>query len=208
MLSPYNLSYVILEDTVLITTDEMGLYRQMRQRVNVEVKEQPLNAALKDLARRSALNLIIDPRVAKDAQTPVTLEVEDATLETAVRLLAELGNLKSVRMGNVLFITNESRAEKIRKEDMQTNPLNPTDPRYGPDVPRVAPGAAGIGIAPPAIPAPPPAEKAPPLPPAPDGAPGQPVAPGTTPAPTAPSSAPAAPQRPPVDLPAPLPAPR
>jgi len=176
MLSPYNLSYVILDDTVLITTDEMGLHRQMRQRVAVDVNEQPLNTALKDLARRTALNLIIDPRVAKDAQTPVTLQMEDATLETAVRLLAELGNLKSVRMGNVLFVTSEARAEKIRREDAQTRPLH--DPRFGPipiEPGGFAPGGIGGAVVP-AIP-----ERAPVPPPNPDGA-TAPPAPRATPA--------------------------
>lgn len=36
-----------------------------------------LAAALKGLARETATNLIVDGRVAKEAQTPVTLQAED-----------------------------------------------------------------------------------------------------------------------------------
>ncbi len=87
-LNAYNLTYVILEDSVLITTEEIGLGRQMRQRVSVDLTAVPLSGALKDLARSTALNLIIDPRVGKDADVKVSLLLDDATLETTVRLLA------------------------------------------------------------------------------------------------------------------------
>ncbi|MBI3411031.1 MAG: hypothetical protein HY040_22080 [Planctomycetes bacterium] len=127
MLNAFSLTYVILEDSVLITTEELGVHRQMRQRVSVSYKDVPLAKALKELARAHALSMVIDPRMTKEAQAPVTLEVEDATLETAVRLLAEIGGMKAVRMGNVLFVTSESRADKIRKEEQQM-PVSPNLP--------------------------------------------------------------------------------
>ncbi|MBX9677847.1 MAG: hypothetical protein K2X38_03710 [Gemmataceae bacterium] len=117
MLNPYGLTYVILDDGVLVTTEDFGIQRQMRQRTVVDVKDAPLHKALRDLAKQTGVNLVIDPRVMKQAQANVTLEVEDATIETAMRLLAELGDLKAVRMGNVLFVTNDARAEKIRREE-------------------------------------------------------------------------------------------
>src|SRR5262249_12808602 len=163
LLQPYNLTYVILGDTVLITTEEMGLHRQMRQRIDVDVSQVPLETALKKLARTHAISLVIDPKVAKDAQTPVSLQLDDATLETTVRLLAELGGLKSVRLGNVLFVTDEARATKLRKEEKQNAP--PPEPRY--DVPRALafPGMGG-GVVPVPPPGPPAAGKvAPPAPP-------------------------------------------
>lgn len=124
-LTPYNLTFVILDDAVLITSEELGLYRQMRQRISVDVKDQPLSTALKDLARTTGINMLLDPRVAKDAQSKVSLQLDDATLETAVKLLAEMGDLKAVRMGNVLFVTSEARAEKIRREENQNPVPNP-----------------------------------------------------------------------------------
>jgi type II secretory pathway component HofQ len=116
-LNAFNLTYAILEDTVLITTEEIGLNRQMRQRVTINLTDVPLSTALKDLARTTALNLVIDPRLGKEANAKVSLQLDDATLETTVRLLAEMANLKSVRMGNVLFLTTEARADKLRREE-------------------------------------------------------------------------------------------
>src|SRR6185369_17926491 len=96
---------------------------QMRQRVSVDVAGEPMSKAIKDLARKTGITLLIDPRVAKEASTKVSLQLDDATAEIAVRLLAELADLKAVRMGNLLFVTNDARAEKIRKEEI-ANPVN------------------------------------------------------------------------------------
>ncbi len=117
LLNAYNLTYVILEDSVLITSEEVALNRLMRQRVSLNVKNAPLAAALKDLARNHAVNIILDPRVSSEADARVTLQLEDVGLETTVRLLTEMANLKSVRMGSVLFITTEARADKMRREE-------------------------------------------------------------------------------------------
>jgi hypothetical protein len=170
MLNSHQLAYVIFEDSVLITSTELATHRQMKQRVNLDVNEIPLAKALRDLARTYAFNLVIDPKIAKDSQKPVSLALDGASLETSVRLLAEMAGVKAVRMDNVLFVTTEERAEKIRKEekDMMPNPLDdPTLP-----IPRIG-GAAlnfaipgpGIRVLPPQVPAPAGAVDAPPAPP-------------------------------------------
>jgi type II secretory pathway component GspD/PulD (secretin) len=117
LLNAYNLTYVILEDSVLITSEEVAINRLMRQRVSLNVKNAPLATALKDLARTYAANIVLDPRVSSEADARVTLQMEDVGLETTVRLLTELANLKAVRMGTVLFVTTEARAEKMRHEE-------------------------------------------------------------------------------------------
>ena len=128
LLGSHQLAYVIFEDSILITSAELTTLRQMKQRVNLDVDEVPLTKALRELARNYAFNLVIDPKVAKDANKLVSLTLDGTSLETGVRLLAELGGLKAVRMDNVLFITNEERADKIRKEDKDTQPDDATNP--------------------------------------------------------------------------------
>ncbi len=130
LLNSHQLTYILFEDAVLVTTEEIALMRQMRQRVSVDLDEVPFNKAVRSLAKSHGINLVIDPKVAKQAEAPVSLQLESTGLETAVRLLAELANLKSVRMGNVMFITTPEKAEKIRKEEPQQldNPFNPNMP--------------------------------------------------------------------------------
>jgi hypothetical protein len=136
---------VIFEDSILITSTELATTRQMKQRVNLDVDEVPLAKALRELARNYAFNVIIDPRFVKDANKPVTLILDGTSLETSVRLLAEMAGLKAVRMDNVLFVTNEERADKLRKEekDLMPNPFD--DPNIPPNL-RAGGAAAFLGI--------------------------------------------------------------
>lgn len=125
VLGQYNLGYVIVNDTVVITSADMAIYRQLRQTVTLDYDNIPLSTALKQLSRETAANLLLDPRVTKEAQAPVTMQLDEVPLETAVRLMAEMAGLKSARLGNVLFVTTEARADKLRADPELTMP-NPS----------------------------------------------------------------------------------
>jgi hypothetical protein len=116
ILTPYGLSYAIVGDTVIVTTEQMAMSRIMKQRVNVEFDKVEFATALKQLSRDTAANLLLDSRVEKEAKNPVSLELEDVPLETAVRLLAEMAGLKPVRIGNVLFVTKKETANELRQD--------------------------------------------------------------------------------------------
>jgi hypothetical protein len=128
LLTPYNLNFAILGDTVLISTDEVAMLRQVRQRVSIDLEKVELSRALKQLARETGTNLLLDTRVMKDGQTPVTLQMEDVPLETAVRLMAEMVNLKPVRVGNTLFVTSKANANELRNDPDLQPPPQPNNP--------------------------------------------------------------------------------
>lgn len=154
MLTPYGLGYAVIGDTVLVTTEEMALYRQMRQRVNVQVEKLALSAALRQLARKTASNLVLDERLGKQGQTPVSLNVEDVPLDVGVRLLAELADLKPVRIGNVLFVTSKANAVDLRSDPEGSTPPLPTFPREEREMPARVPRPAPPPPAAPAAAAP------------------------------------------------------
>jgi hypothetical protein len=164
ILNQYGLSYAIIGDSVLVSTDEMAIYRQLKQRVSLDLDRVPMDKALKGLARETATNLLVDNRAQKEAQTPVTLQVDEVPLETAVRLIGEAAGLKAVRLGNVVLMTTRVHATELRSEpELAPVPRVPGMP----DGPGTGPG---IGpIAPPGVPAPGP------LPP-PPGVPAKPAA--------------------------------
>ncbi len=124
LLSPYSLDYVAIGDTIIVTTEDMAMTRQLRQRISVDMDKVDFAAALKQISRETAANLILDSRAEKQAQTKVTLRLEDVPLETAVRLLAEMAGLKPVRVGNVLFITGKDNAKEMMQDPdiAQPNP--------------------------------------------------------------------------------------
>jgi hypothetical protein len=126
-LGPYNLSYAILGDTVLVSTDEMVMVRQMKQRVNVDLDKMDLAAALKQLSKETATNLMLDTRVpGKDAKATVTLQLEDVPLDTAIRLVAEAGGLKPVQVGNVMLVTTKTLATEMKSDpELMQGAMNP-----------------------------------------------------------------------------------
>jgi hypothetical protein len=132
VLNSYNLGYAIIGDTVLISTDDMVMHRQVRQRVNVDVERMSLADALKHVARDTATSIILDPRVAKEDDVKgaqVTLQLDDVPLETAVRLMAATAGLKPVQVGNVLFVTSKANAKEILTEEA-ANAIVPSPPDY------------------------------------------------------------------------------
>ena len=201
-LEPFNLEFGLTAEGLFISTEEAVITRQLRQRVSVDCDGTEFAAAIKQLAADTGANVTIDPRLKDKAKTPVTLKLDDVPLETAVRLLAEVSDLRAVRMSNVLFVTS---ADKVKEKGLTDDgptlpaPANPFFPGGGFPPPGVIGGGIGFGGAVfPAVPAMDPAPANPPPPaqaPAPAGGTTPPAPPATTPAP------------PPAPIPAPVPLP-
>lgn len=155
LLAQYNLSYAVVGDSVIITTEEVAMFRQIRQRVNLDLDRVQLGTALKQLAKETGTNLVVDSRVLKESQTAVTLQLEDVPLDTAVRLMAEMAGLKPVRVGNVLFVTSKASANELRADpDLAPSPQpNPNGVMMwnGIGMP-FGPGGVGVPLAPPPLP--------------------------------------------------------
>jgi hypothetical protein len=94
-----------------------------------------LAAALKQLSRETATNLMLDTRVGKEAKTDVSLQMEDVPLETAVRLVSEMAGLKPVKVGNVLFVTTKTLANEMRNDPDLNQPGANVNPGMMPGVP-------------------------------------------------------------------------
>lgn len=116
MLSQYNLGYAIVGSMLVITTEDMAIHRQMQQRVSVNYQDTPLRSALDQLARETAVNLIVDNESIKNIKKTVTLQLEDVPLDLTMRLIAEMADLNMVRVDNVIIVTDPNRAEKLRAE--------------------------------------------------------------------------------------------
>src|SRR5262249_50259616 len=60
LLGQIGLTHVIVGDIVLITTEEMAQYRQMKQRVTIDMEKISLTQALKQLSKETAVNIMLD----------------------------------------------------------------------------------------------------------------------------------------------------
>jgi type II secretory pathway component HofQ len=154
ILRPLSMTYIVLDDAVVVTSIELAAHRQLQQSIDLDLDQIPLANALQHLSRQTGANLVLDPRLGKEQRgTPVTLRLEEVALETAIKLIAEMANLGTARVGNVLFITTSERANKLRADPDRGFSLPAL--QYGPPGPLAA-QPAGIPIPPPPVQAPPP----------------------------------------------------
>jgi hypothetical protein len=79
--------------------------------------DTPLQDALKRLARTTESTIVLDPRSLADGKTKVTAELAGVPVDAAVQLLADMANLKLVRVANVYYVTSPKNAEVFRKEE-------------------------------------------------------------------------------------------
>lgn len=142
-----NLRCGVTSTGIVVSTDEGVTSRQMRQVVAIDVEGKSLAETLKGLADETGANIVIDPRAKKTAEEKITFKIDDVPLESAVRLAADVGGLAVVRMSNVLFVTTEARAEKLRPDADRPVGPTPANPVFGMD----GPGGVGGGAIPPPV---------------------------------------------------------
>jgi hypothetical protein len=82
--------------------------------VHATFDKKPLDQALKELADASAtpgFNIVLDSRAADKArETQVTARLLNTPLDTAVRLLADMAELRPVLLDNVVYVTTRENA--------------------------------------------------------------------------------------------------
>lgn len=145
-LAATNLSFGVVGGALVIGPEEAVIQQQMRQRVSLDGEATTLSAVLKALADETGANIALDPRVEEKAKAAaVKLKLADVPLETAVRLAVDVAGYATVRMSNVLFVTSEERAEKLKAvadppaAATAVTPAFPALPPRAGDPPPVAP---------------------------------------------------------------------
>jgi RNA polymerase sigma factor (sigma-70 family) len=124
LMEQINGAFLVRRDYVEVTTRKRGWpeewtaeSRHLVPRVSVRFENRTLDQALQELAHRSGINVLVDGRVAEGArQTPVTAALNNTLVDTAVRLLADMGDLKSVAIDNVLYVTTIANADALQTE--------------------------------------------------------------------------------------------
>jgi hypothetical protein len=84
--------------------------------VHRNVAKQPLEDALKEIAEHTLINIVLDARVGEKARAAVTADFADVPLDMAVGVLADMADLKSVLLANVLYVTTRDNAKVLQAE--------------------------------------------------------------------------------------------
>jgi hypothetical protein len=62
------------------------------------------------------VTLVLDGAVGDKAKTPITAVFHRVPLDTVVRLVADMADLRVVPVENMLYVTTKEKAETLRKE--------------------------------------------------------------------------------------------
>jgi hypothetical protein len=95
--------------------------------VNADFDRKPLGEALKELARQSGMNVVVDVRVSEKAKLPVTARLVNTPLDTAVRTLTDMAELKPFVLDNLLYVTARDNADRLEERERGPKPGMPDE---------------------------------------------------------------------------------
>ncbi len=87
--------------------------------VSAKFDKVPLAEALANLADESGTNVILAAYAAKEGETKVTANLTGVPLDTAVIILADMADLKLVRLGNVYYVTSRAARPRLEAEEQK-----------------------------------------------------------------------------------------
>jgi hypothetical protein len=118
-------TFVVLPSHVEITTTTATSQpEKLRQEVLATIDKQPLQDALEDLAAAAGVSVAVDPRVGDKARTLVSgTFANDATLSSAMCILADMAGLRVVEAAGGVYVTTPENAKTMR-EEMRKRPAH------------------------------------------------------------------------------------
>lgn len=126
---PHSATYLIRGDLIEITTteairkeffaDRPATPRPLPPLVSGVFDKVPLESALKKLNDYG--NVVLDARVEKEGQMPVSADLANVPLDTTVRMFADMAGLAVVPLDNALYVTSKDNARALREEREKSN---------------------------------------------------------------------------------------
>jgi hypothetical protein len=127
---PKGATFLVRRDFVEITTVNAARPEHLfRHKVTAVFDKTPLEEALQELSEDTGVSVILDVRVQEAAATPVTATLKnDVSIETAVRVLADMAGLKAVRVGGALYVTTKDNAALLQAQEAKKSKTAKTKP--------------------------------------------------------------------------------
>jgi RNA polymerase sigma factor (sigma-70 family) len=115
-------TFLVRDGHIEVTTNaavraELGLAKGERllPLVQSEFDKIPLEQALKEMARATGMNIVLDVRSADKAKLAISASFINVPVDAAVKVLADMAELRPVMLGNVLYVTSAENAERLKK---------------------------------------------------------------------------------------------
>jgi hypothetical protein len=82
-------------------------------------EKQPLEKVLRELADEADFTIVLDSRAEDKAKVPVSGRFRNTPLDTAVRLLADMADLKTFLVDNVVYVTSKENAAAMEEQELK-----------------------------------------------------------------------------------------
>jgi hypothetical protein len=113
-----NATFLVRVNYLEVTTlKEANLKRLLGQRIVAAFDRRPLGEALDELSARTGVSVTVDARASEKLKQPVTAAFgNDVTLEAALRMLADMADLRVVLMEEGVYVTSIANARELERE--------------------------------------------------------------------------------------------
>jgi hypothetical protein len=117
-------TFVVRGGVVEITTGKAAspFTWEEAPQVSFAFDKRPLPDALREIADATGVNIVLDARAGDKGQTPITATVRAVGVDTAVQLLANMADLTTMPVENVLYVTTRENAKTFRAELLKLEP--------------------------------------------------------------------------------------
>jgi hypothetical protein len=89
----------------------------LNQTFFADFKQRPLEEVIEELSELTGVSVVLDGRAKEKAKALVTARFRnDVAMQDAVRMLAEMAELKVVHLVTGLFVTTPAQAQAMQKE--------------------------------------------------------------------------------------------
>jgi hypothetical protein len=111
-------AFVVRNGMVEITTSRQARTKcLLQERVTAHFQQTPFSEAVDELSALTGASIVLDIRLGDKLNVPVTASLRnDVTLKCALRMLADMANLKIVFLPSAIYITDPRNAQNMQKE--------------------------------------------------------------------------------------------
>ena len=89
--------------------------------VSVAADRKPLADILSDLRKQTGANIVLDPRCeAQEKKANLSITLSDVRLYDAMRVIADMAELKMVYAGNIYYVTTTANAKTFQPPTLRT----------------------------------------------------------------------------------------
>jgi hypothetical protein len=139
---PSGATFLVRGDGIEVTTIQLARHQvwgsyngPFLPLVNTTFEKRTLQDALKELADQSEYNVVLDAKVGEKANTEVSARFANTPLDTAAAFLADMAELRTVLLDNVVYVTTRENAAvwegRLKKDPMIDDANAAPGPRIG-----------------------------------------------------------------------------